>query len=400
MGRMDAIEAALAGREPDWDAPAPPEIARLVGCPQTQRHHLEGDVATHTRMTVSLAAELGEDLDDDAAALLRVGALLHDVGKPETTVDEGDGRFPARGHESVGGDISALLGQTHPALLAMPIAFRAGVSALVRHHMWTYHADDLTPGEALRASHEADPRLLHALWLADTRGRECSDPQALAEQVAYAAEVLREHDAHRPASYGPLDHVASRADLDPYVVQSVFRDIVTGRLAGRWATEAAVVAAEKQRRPGSITYTVGLPGVGKSTWTRARAEQHDATLLTVTGSRRRDRRLTAIRNDQAVPGLLAEGRDVVVDATHLSRRSRDRLVGYAGRYRVPVHAVVFDAPVATSVRRQATRPDADAVPAARIRSMARQLRHPTPDEYTTLTLIDVSSTAPVGGGVR
>lgn len=58
MAAMDAIEAALAGREPDWEAPAPPEIARLTGCPQTQRHHLEGDVLTHTRMTLELAGEL------------------------------------------------------------------------------------------------------------------------------------------------------------------------------------------------------------------------------------------------------------------------------------------------------------------------------------------------------
>jgi hypothetical protein len=50
--------------------------------------------------------------------------------------------------------------------------------------------------------------------------------------------------------------------------------------------------------------------------------------------------------------------------------------------------VLFRAPLALSLARQATRPRADDVPEAAVRAMAAGMRWPTPDEYATLTVVE------------
>jgi poly(A) polymerase/tRNA nucleotidyltransferase (CCA-adding enzyme) len=84
----------------------------------------------------------GEDLFDhtlrtvDAVPVdrpvVRLAALLHDIGKP-STIEDG----PFRGHEVVGADLAAaLLDRLH-----VPRTTNERVVHLVRHHMFTYESD-------------------------------------------------------------------------------------------------------------------------------------------------------------------------------------------------------------------------------------------------------------------
>jgi hypothetical protein len=68
--------------------------------------------------------------------------------------------------------------------------------------------------------------------------------------------------------------------------------------------------------------------------------------------------------------------------------TRDVLVTYAGRYGAALHAVHFPVSLAFALRRQRTRPDAEAVPADAMRMMAGKFRWPTPDEYETLNVVE------------
>jgi tRNA nucleotidyltransferase/poly(A) polymerase len=99
-----------------------PELEAQRGVPQNK---VEGeDLFDHTLRTVD-AAPAGRPV-------VRLAALLHDLGKP-TTIDDG----PFRGHEVVGADMAeGLLDRLH-----LPRAAVASVVHLVRNHMFTYEPD-------------------------------------------------------------------------------------------------------------------------------------------------------------------------------------------------------------------------------------------------------------------
>lgn len=99
-----------------------PELDAQRGVPQNK---IEGeDLWDHTVRSVDAAPA--------DRPVVRLAALLHDLGKP-ATIDEG----PFRGHESVGADLAtALLERWH-----LPNAVIERVVRLVRQHMFTYDPD-------------------------------------------------------------------------------------------------------------------------------------------------------------------------------------------------------------------------------------------------------------------
>jgi len=105
-----------------------PELDALRGVPQDPRWHPEGDVWVHTLMVLDEAAALRRGDEDDLA--LMFGALCHDMGKPERTVEEGN-RVHARGHEARG--ISAAIGFLEG--LRAPNRLVRKVAGLVEHHL-------------------------------------------------------------------------------------------------------------------------------------------------------------------------------------------------------------------------------------------------------------------------
>lgn len=80
-----------------------PELANLIGTPQDSEWHPEGDVWQHTLMATDKAAEIvrREKLQEDDALVILLAVLLHDLGKPSTTLFE-RGRWRSLGHEAAG----------------------------------------------------------------------------------------------------------------------------------------------------------------------------------------------------------------------------------------------------------------------------------------------------------
>jgi putative nucleotidyltransferase with HDIG domain len=99
-----------------------PELAAQVGVPQNKTPG--EDLLDHTLRTVDAAPA--------DRPVVRLAALLHDVGKPGT-IDDG----PFRGHEVVGAEMAErILDRLH-----MPKAATGRVVHLVRHHMFTYEPE-------------------------------------------------------------------------------------------------------------------------------------------------------------------------------------------------------------------------------------------------------------------
>ena len=105
-----------------------PELDRLRGVPQDPEWHPEGDVWTHTLLSVDQAALMRQANEEDRP--LMWAALCHDLGKADRTRIEG-GRVRSLGHDTEGSESSRIF----LSQLQAPSLLIEQVSLLVRHHL-------------------------------------------------------------------------------------------------------------------------------------------------------------------------------------------------------------------------------------------------------------------------
>ncbi|WP_163831973.1 HD domain-containing protein [Spartinivicinus ruber] len=149
---------------------------------QEPQWHAEGDVAIHTEMVLTALYRL---LDNEAAhikgwrrASLILGALLHDIAKPVTTLQREVRdllRWVSPKHETIGRDY--LLFRLLP--FELPKAAWLTVLHLVGEHQvpkWLVIKDKPFV-DYLQLARKVDLELIYFLALADMQGRECEDKQ-------------------------------------------------------------------------------------------------------------------------------------------------------------------------------------------------------------------------------
>lgn len=111
---------------------AVPELAVLGETPQDPRWHPEGDVLVHSLWAADLAAAYADrrSVNPDRRELLVLAALVHDIGKPQTT-RRMDGRITSHGHAERGAEVFRTMGRR----LALPRPLVEAVAAIVETHM-------------------------------------------------------------------------------------------------------------------------------------------------------------------------------------------------------------------------------------------------------------------------
>lgn len=185
-----------------------PELAALMGTRQDPEWHPEGDVWVHTLMVVDEAAAARTGGDDDEA--LMFGALCHDLGKPETTV-EARGHIRSPAHDVRGVERATAFLQRMRA----PGALIEQVGALVKHHLapMAFVKNGATSRGYRRLARQLQTagvslELLVRVARADHLGRTTDEARARSFAAgdtfaARAAELLIEHE-------GPADVVMGR----------------------------------------------------------------------------------------------------------------------------------------------------------------------------------------------
>jgi poly(A) polymerase len=200
MRRVGALDAVL------------PELAALQGVEQNAYHHL--DVYGHTLAVLeeavalerdpaaafgdehgpALAALLAEPLADELTrgTALRLGALMHDIAKPQTRGVTDEGRVTFYGHDAAGAETArAILARLHASE-----RLRAHVAALARHHLrlgFLVREQPLprrTEYRYLKACDpvEVDVTLLSVADRLATRGRKADE--AIAKHLQLARELI------------------------------------------------------------------------------------------------------------------------------------------------------------------------------------------------------------------
>jgi tRNA nucleotidyltransferase (CCA-adding enzyme) len=150
------------------------ELKALIGVPQDEDWHPEGDCDVHTWLTVDRARELIDDLPYAKQVTVMLAALCHDLGKPATTAFI-DGRWRSRGHDTAG------LGPTESLLDRLNIHtldgynVRSQVLALVHYHLkpgeFYNQREEIGEGAFRRLARKCELELLYRVARADTLGR-------------------------------------------------------------------------------------------------------------------------------------------------------------------------------------------------------------------------------------
>jgi predicted kinase len=231
---------------PDWDQLCAwmPVLVPLADTEQDGIHHAEGDVAIHTRMVVNelVGDPAWLDLDDHARFRLFWASVLHDVGKPDTTVKV-DGRWTSPNHSRVGSAIARRVLRD----VGLPLDTREQICSIIAAHQTPFHlyGKDDRERRAISLSLMLNPSelLMHAR--ADARGRICSDPDDLQMRLDLAELEF--------ANLGCLDRSFPFANDESRVAYFMSED--------RNPFYEAHEAYDSE-----ITVMSGLPGSGKDTW--------------------------------------------------------------------------------------------------------------------------------------
>ena len=176
-----------------------PELAPSIGFDQRSRYH-DLPLDEHTFRVVQAAADAGAPLS------VRLAALLHDAGKPESAWEGPDGRMHFYANPSLGKraheEIGAELASQALSRLRYPTKLRRRVRAIVREHMFAVPPAN-APAKARRFLHRHGDELAFELVAhkrADLQGKRLApDEKTDAELVAVDRFAQRlERELKRP----------------------------------------------------------------------------------------------------------------------------------------------------------------------------------------------------------
>ena len=144
-------------------------LARLKKTQQSALHHPEGNAWVHTLMVVDEAARLKEKSTN--VRVFMWAALLHDIGKPETTKVR-RGKITSYDHDKAGAELS----RRFLAALTDESDLISGVYWLVRYHMHIlYVVGGLPYANVPDMSDKTNIRDLALLGYCDRLGRAGAD---------------------------------------------------------------------------------------------------------------------------------------------------------------------------------------------------------------------------------
>jgi poly(A) polymerase len=181
---------------------------------EADEHFRHKDVYRHSLTVLDQAISLERRYDLDQDLVLRLAALLHDIGKPKTRSLLPGGRVAFHHHEVVG----AKLARARLTALRFPGEVIADVCRLVELHLrfHGYGTGEWTDSAVRRYVSDAGPLLtrLHALTRADCTTRN----RAKAQRLARSYDSLE----RRIAELEEREELASiRPDLDGHQIMSL-----------------------------------------------------------------------------------------------------------------------------------------------------------------------------------
>jgi poly(A) polymerase len=265
-----------------------PEVPRLRL--EADEHVRHKDVYQHTLTVLARAATLEAAYGLENDLVVRLAALLHDIGKPKTRRVLPGGRVTFHRHELAG----AAMARDRLSALRFPSAVVSDVSGLVGLHLrfHGYAAAGWTDSAVRRYARDAGPLLtrLHVLTRADCTTRN----KARALRLDRAHDDL-ERRIRALSAQEELDQI--RPDLNGTEIMEVL-GIPPGRWSGRRTGSCSSCEWSTARWAAIVPFRNCCAGPGRRAWTCRAPDDHAGR---VPRPEPNPRLLNFTRNDESSP---------------------------------------------------------------------------------------------------
>ncbi len=353
----------------DWAA-RQPWAGPMRTCMQDAQWHAEGDVWTHTGMVYEQVTRLAEypDLSRQEQIMLLLVALLHDAGKPATTVlDPETGRTRSPKHSLVGAAMTRQILRE----LGCDLPTREHIVHLVRYHgRPPYLLEAREPERSvIQLSSLLSNRLLYLFALADTRGRHAEEMSRPEEMLHLWRDTALEHSCFTAGYPFANDHA---------------------RLLYQRNELTSLHYTPHEDYACTVTMMSALPGAGKDTWLAT--ERRGLPVIS----------LDAVREELDVSSTDTQGqviqtarehcrehlrahRSFAFNATNLTSMLRKRWIDLFLSYHARVEIVYLEPSLATILRQNKAREAA--VPESVIHRLLPKIEVPTLAEAHAVRLV-------------
>ncbi len=329
-------------------------------CQQDAEWHAEGDVWTHTGMVFDQVTRLEgyADLSRMEQVILLFVALLHDAGKPDTTVlDPETGRTRSPRHSMVG----AAMAREILRALKFDLQTREHIVNLVRYHgRPPYLLEKTEPElEVVKLSCLLSNKLLYLFALADTRGRHTKEMSRPEDTLHLWRDTATE--------------LGCFTQMYPFANEQARFLFHRGELTSLHYTPHVDYRC-------TVTLMSGLPGAGKDTWLAR--ERPDLPVVSLDAVREEmdveatDNQGTVIQaaREQCREHLRVH-RDFAFNATSITAPLRKRWIDLFADYGARVEIIYLEPELSTILRQNKQRQKD--VPESVIRHLSEKVEIPT-----------------------
>lgn len=306
-------------------------VADMQFVKQHKIHHAEGNVAIHTQMVLNELHKLSsfQNLSKLDKEILWAAALMHDIEKRSTSVDEGNGAISANGHARRGEyTVRTILYRD----ISTPFHIREQIASLVRFHgfpLWMM--DKPNPlRKMLEINQRVNMQQLRILAEADVRGRICEDVDKVLETLEYFELFCKDHDC-----WGKKKEFETDTARYHY-----------------FNTESSYVNyVPFENFKCEVTMLSGLPGMGKDHYIQSL--KSDITIVSLDAIRRKHKisptdksgngRVVQMAKEEA-RSYLRKGQSFIWNATNITQQMRSQLIDLFVSYGAKVKIVYVEKP--------------------------------------------------------
>lgn len=306
-------------------------VADMQHVAQNNAYHAEGSVAIHTQMVLNELQYVDDymSFSEQDREIIWASALMHDIEKRSTSVDEGNGVITSAGHARKGEYTTRMVLYKD---VGAPFHIREQIAALVRYHglpIWLMEKS-CPEKKVLEAALRLNTQHLAVLAEADACGRRSKDVKSLIDRIYLFKEFCMECDCWgKPRDFAtPAARFHYFNSPDSYIDYVPFENFKC-----------------------EVTLLSGLPGMGKDHYIES--QNRDTPVVSLDTIRRKNK---IDPTDKSANGwvvqtakeearsYLRKGQDFIWNATNITRQMRSQLIDLFTSYGAKVKIVYIEKP--------------------------------------------------------